>query len=126
MFRSENTYYYGPAIRPNQTIDKLGRCKPLDALHMFRYGKVILHCKTPSGTCNVITYKGCFTAQMTTIRVFPKKKSRLSTVCSVGVNCTKICLCYIQQLKVSNVIAITDRQFLIISQAILNPALIPA
>ena len=108
MFRSENTYCYGSALRPNQIIDKLGRCRPLDALHMFRCGKVILRCKTSSGTCNIITHKGCFTAQMTTIMVFPKKKSRLSSVCSVGVNCMKICLCYIQHLTFSNVITITD------------------
>lgn len=75
MFRSENTYYYGPVIRPNQIIDKLGRCKPLDALHIFRRGKVILRCKTSSGTCNIITHKGYFTAQMTTIMAFPKKRN---------------------------------------------------
>lgn len=108
MLRSENAYYYGLAIRPNQIIDKLGRCKPLDALHMFRCGKVILRCKTSSGACNIIIYEGCFTAHMITIMVFPKNKSQLSSVCSVGVKCTKVCHCYIQQLKTSNVITITD------------------
>lgn len=80
VFRSENAYYYRPATRPNQIIDKLGRCKPLGELRIFRYGKVILRCKTSSGTCNIIIQKGCFTAQMTAIMNFPKKKKEITAV----------------------------------------------